>query len=101
MITFRKDAPRLLVLLLALLLNGSMNLFCVVVDADNDDDTPPVNIELSILLAANESSHDAPAIQPGIATIHAPAVTSAQGPVRISNSELKEPAVPFSVPLRC
>lgn len=97
----RKDAPRLLVLLLALLLNGSMNLFCYAVDSDNNDDTPPVNVELSILPAGSESSNDAPASQHGIATIDSSAVTSAQCSVPMGNSELQEPTVPFSVPLRC
>jgi len=100
MITFRKDAPRLLLLLLALLLHGSINLFCVAVDSDSDDETPPVNVELSILPAASESSHDAPASQLSLGMIHS-SVTSAQCSVPMSNSELEKPAVPFSVPLRC
>jgi hypothetical protein len=101
MIMCRKDVARLLVLLLVLLFNGSMNLFCVAVDSDNDDDTPPVNVELSILPASIESSQDAPPSQLRVAPIHPSAGTSAQCSVPISNSKLKEPAVLFSVPLRC
>jgi len=101
MMVSRKNAARLLVLLLGVLLNGSMNLFCVAVDVDNDDDTPPVNVELSILPAASESSHHTPANQASVATIHASAETSAQGSAPIRNSELQKAAIPFSVPLRC
>jgi hypothetical protein len=101
MIICRKNVSRLLVLALALFFIGSMNLFSVAVDSDNDDDTPPVNVEFSVLPAASEPSHEAPARQHSVASVQPSAMTSVQRSVPMSNSELKELTIPFSVPLRC
>jgi hypothetical protein len=43
------------VLGLMFLLAGTANLVCVSYDADNDDETPPISIELSILAPCKKS----------------------------------------------
>src|SRR5947209_13208652 len=45
------------VLGMMLLLAGTANLICVSYDADDDDDTPPITIELSLAAPCRKSLH--------------------------------------------
>src|SRR5258707_7624924 len=45
------------VLGMMLLLAGTANLICVAYDADDDDETPPVTVELSLVAPCKKSLH--------------------------------------------
>lgn len=45
------------VLGLMLLLAAAANLVCVSYDADNDEDTPPVTVEMNLIAPAGRSTH--------------------------------------------
>lgn len=90
----------MLVLTLALLLSAPMNLFCIAVDTDNDDETPPITLELSVVAAYHELSNES-AMQCSIAGVKNPAVVLLPAFNGTIDSELKAAAIPFNVPLRC
>jgi hypothetical protein len=45
------------VLGLMLLLAGAANLVCVSYDADNDEDTPPVTVEMNLIAPVKKNTH--------------------------------------------
>jgi hypothetical protein len=45
------------VLCMMFLLAGTANLICVSYDADDNDDTPPITVELSVLAPCSKSIH--------------------------------------------
>lgn len=97
----RKASSRLVVLVLALLFSAWPNAACIAVDSDNDAGTPPVQIELSIVITGQESPDQARTKQHTSLPFKNLATTSLTDFVPTGNTEWNDLAVHFSVPLRC
>jgi len=96
----KRNFGRLLVLLLAFVAGGSSNLFCVSIDADNDDETAPIVVELGALPAScrAEQEPSAKEVRP------LPLSVGLTGATQTSLGELQTSSGNTSVlnsPLRC
>ena len=105
MINHRDNLWSIVALLLVVLFCGSTNLFCVTVDTDNDDDTPPVTIELGVLASSRKASasHPSTARQDRIAAVPSTAAPNFVGKSaeRQLESGRIQLSASFNVPLRC
>ena len=88
------------VLGMMLLIAGAANLICVAYDADNDDETPPITVELSVVAPCKKSLH-VPKTQNHAGICEEKPQTDAMTSLAFESAPLLDKASPqLDVPLR-